>query len=251
MTKELQTIRECLLDGQARIPSTLTKELREYLFGEYKKALAALDTLAAEPSGKCPICGAPEVDAKTPRTVYACGASDYDQRPGTLIQCKEAAEPSEQLGTESNPFVGTFNSLCFKRHDSELLLSVCERDQGFELTVIPRRTGPKRHYAIDVDGSIKELAAEPSEDSRELVKKIRATKPYELTTSDFDEYSLTFNQAAALVEAALQKVREECVKKIRATVEGKNSEQYSSTRNYIQGVCDAVDEACAAITGKE
>lgn len=33
---------------------------------------------------KCPNCGAPEVEASTPRTVYACGSSDYDQRPGTF-----------------------------------------------------------------------------------------------------------------------------------------------------------------------
>lgn len=32
----------------------------------------------------CPICGAPEIYAETPRTVYACGSSDYDGRPGTF-----------------------------------------------------------------------------------------------------------------------------------------------------------------------
>lgn len=38
---------------------------------------------------KCPICGAPEIEAMTPRTIYDCGSSDYDQRPGTFIQmCK-------------------------------------------------------------------------------------------------------------------------------------------------------------------
>ena len=40
---------------------------------------------------KCPKCGAVEVDAITPRTVYACGSSDYDQRPNTFtqsVQCK-------------------------------------------------------------------------------------------------------------------------------------------------------------------
>lgn len=31
----------------------------------------------------CPFCSAPEVDSNSPRTVYACGTSDYDQRPGT------------------------------------------------------------------------------------------------------------------------------------------------------------------------
>lgn len=37
----------------------------------------------------CPVCGAEEVPAFTPRTVYACGSSDYDQRPGTLrVKCE-------------------------------------------------------------------------------------------------------------------------------------------------------------------
>lgn len=35
---------------------------------------------------KCLICGAPEIEAGTPRTIYACGSSDYDQRPGTFLQ---------------------------------------------------------------------------------------------------------------------------------------------------------------------
>ena len=32
----------------------------------------------------CPKCGAEEIDASTPRTMYACGSSDYDQRPGSF-----------------------------------------------------------------------------------------------------------------------------------------------------------------------
>ena len=31
----------------------------------------------------CPSCGSPEIAAMTPRTVYSCGSSDYDGRPGT------------------------------------------------------------------------------------------------------------------------------------------------------------------------
>ena len=38
---------------------------------------------------KCPKCGAVEVDAITPRTVYACGSSDYDQRPNTFSQSEQ------------------------------------------------------------------------------------------------------------------------------------------------------------------
>lgn len=38
---------------------------------------------------KCPECGAVEVDAMTPRTTYACGSSDYDQRPNTFSQSEQ------------------------------------------------------------------------------------------------------------------------------------------------------------------
>ena len=38
---------------------------------------------------KCPKCGAVEVEAMTPRTVYACGSSDYDQRPNTFSQSEQ------------------------------------------------------------------------------------------------------------------------------------------------------------------
>jgi len=36
--------------------------------------------------GKCPKCGAEEVNAMTPSTVYSCGSLDYDQRPNTFKQ---------------------------------------------------------------------------------------------------------------------------------------------------------------------
>ena len=42
--------------------------------------------------GNCPKCGAIEIGAMTPRTVYACGSSDYDQRPNTFIQSKECKQ---------------------------------------------------------------------------------------------------------------------------------------------------------------
>lgn len=41
---------------------------------------------------RCPQCGLIEIDAMTPRTVYECGSSDYDQRPGTFKEsenCKK------------------------------------------------------------------------------------------------------------------------------------------------------------------
>lgn len=33
----------------------------------------------------CPRCGAVEIEALTPRTLYGCGSSDYDGRPGTFL----------------------------------------------------------------------------------------------------------------------------------------------------------------------
>ena len=43
---------------------------------------------------KCPKCCAIEVDAMTPRTVYECGSSDYDQRPNTFSQSEECKRRS-------------------------------------------------------------------------------------------------------------------------------------------------------------
>lgn len=46
---------------------------------------------------KCPMCGALEIEASSPRTVYVCGSSDYDQRPGTFEQsdiCKATVTSS-------------------------------------------------------------------------------------------------------------------------------------------------------------
>lgn len=34
---------------------------------------------------QCPNCFAPEIETNGPRTNYACGSNDYDQRPGTFI----------------------------------------------------------------------------------------------------------------------------------------------------------------------
>lgn len=44
-------------------------------------------------SGTCPVCQSIEVEANTPRTVYACGSSDYDQRPGTFRQSETCKQP--------------------------------------------------------------------------------------------------------------------------------------------------------------
>lgn len=52
------------------------------------------------PPGKCPKCGATEVDSMTPRTTYFCGSSDYDQRPGTFKQSDDCLD-AEKKNAES------------------------------------------------------------------------------------------------------------------------------------------------------
>ncbi|MEA2037961.1 MAG: hypothetical protein U9O94_10730 [Nanoarchaeota archaeon] len=37
----------------------------------------------------CPRCESIEIESNTPRTVYHCGSSDYDQRPNTFKQTKK------------------------------------------------------------------------------------------------------------------------------------------------------------------
>lgn len=44
----------------------------------------------------CPVCGAEEVASSTPRTVYACGSSDYDQRDGTFKKGVDCAKNTDQ-----------------------------------------------------------------------------------------------------------------------------------------------------------
>lgn len=41
---------------------------------------------------KCPKCSAIEIEAITPRTVYKCGSSDYDQRSGTFEQSQQCKD---------------------------------------------------------------------------------------------------------------------------------------------------------------
>ena len=45
----------------------------------------------------CSKCGAAEVESLSPRTRYACGSSDYDQRPGTCAgECQSKPEVSDE-----------------------------------------------------------------------------------------------------------------------------------------------------------
>ena len=48
-------------------------------------------------SDHCPNCGAPEVDFYSPRTMYACGSTDYDQRPGTFKQSEACRNITDRI----------------------------------------------------------------------------------------------------------------------------------------------------------
>lgn len=51
---------------------------------------------------KCPKCESIEVEAQSPRTVYECGSSDYDQRPNTFVQSEQCKlNPEQQPPSES------------------------------------------------------------------------------------------------------------------------------------------------------
>ena len=58
----------------------------------YGKDKEVLDV--SELQSGCPVCGAEEISAMTPRTVYKCGSSDYDQRPGTFNQSDQCKDKS-------------------------------------------------------------------------------------------------------------------------------------------------------------
>ena len=61
----------------------------------------------------CPNCGAAEIEASTPWTVYACGSKDYDQRPGTFERkcgcsvCGSGTAELRPYGTNGAPICFT------------------------------------------------------------------------------------------------------------------------------------------------
>ena len=51
---------------------------------------------------KCPKCREIEIDSRTPRTVYKCGSSDYDQRPNTFNQSDECKQNELAISNRTN-----------------------------------------------------------------------------------------------------------------------------------------------------
>jgi hypothetical protein len=93
------------------------------------------------------------------------------------------------------------------------------------------------------------LAAEPSEDARELVIKLREESHGMNDEGDwFDYFKISHEKAAALIKADRQRVREEC-----AELGGKGAikrlmEKYGLDRMESEDIAEAIE---AAIMGKE
>jgi hypothetical protein len=59
-------------------------DLAQERMAEIDRLRNALANALSRLPDTCEQCGAPEIEAYTPRTVYACGSSDYDKRPGSF-----------------------------------------------------------------------------------------------------------------------------------------------------------------------
>ena len=76
----LQKIVELKPNNQSTINESLT---------EWANNVLNIATEALQSESKCTKCGSLEIESMTPRTTYACGSSDYDQRPNTFIQSEQ------------------------------------------------------------------------------------------------------------------------------------------------------------------
>lgn len=82
------------INNEIKVIALLSGYMREVSEGAsfeettYKTAeeIVKLFAIPVVTASCCPKCGAPEVEAMTPRTKYKCGSSDYDQRPNTFKQ---------------------------------------------------------------------------------------------------------------------------------------------------------------------
>ena len=94
----------------------------------------------------------------------------------TICQCRDIPgacdtcfwRPVKGDGSEEHPFIDQFSGKAFARKDyagREFSFGICERDDGYEITVIPVREGPTRYYRLNPDGTIDDLArlAEPAQ----------------------------------------------------------------------------------------
>jgi hypothetical protein len=73
--------RELLESEEVFINKIIGEAMEQYAQEQVKNLTIPVVTASC-----CPKCGAPEVEAMTPRTKYKCGSSDYDQRPNTFKQ---------------------------------------------------------------------------------------------------------------------------------------------------------------------
>ena len=103
----------------------------------------------------CPFCGAPEVERFHPRTQYACGSSDFDQRPGTFKQSdycalvsamanriRTLADRVRELEEENRKLRGVVKKLALENHE---LVGPLPKRNGSD-GVICRLCNSKDHF---------------------------------------------------------------------------------------------------------
>ena len=105
-----------------------------------------------------------------------------------------ASSQGQGDGSHKSPFRGSFNPVCLQRHDSDLMVGICERDDAFELIVTPPRTGPQRHYRINSDGSWTDQSQPPDkpEPRGDALEILEAVANYQVQEYAGANYSCLF-----------------------------------------------------------
>ena len=109
-----------------------------------------------------------------------------------------ASSQGQGDGSHKSPFRGSFNPVCLQRHDSDLMVGICERDDAFELIVTPPRTGHQRHYRINADGSWTDQS-HPQPDSSQGQGELPEVKHLD---GAFCDLVVTYSQAEFLLSKA-------------------------------------------------
>ncbi len=102
---------------------------------------------------KCPQCGAPEIEAETPCTTYACGSHDCDQRPGTFVV-------GPQCVPKTIPFAKWQENLL---KEPENLIAPTESNVRYWTQRVMDVAYEDRHYDDNVERVIRELLEKDTE----------------------------------------------------------------------------------------
>ncbi len=162
-----------------------------------------------------------------------------------------ASSQGQGDGSHKSPFRGSFNPVCLQRHDSDLMVGICERDDAFELIVTPPRTGPQRHYRINSDGSWTDQSQPPDkpEPRGDALEILEAVANYQVQEYAGANYSCLFcggvdgthetdciSLKAAALLASSQGQRDEEAACLQLIAERDNAEEMVDTLLDIIGV---------------